>query len=149
MSPQKSKNIYFVLYLFFLMVVHSGKSEDLNYRKTEEDSIIRMYGYVYDTISGSPAKIPVKAQLVLESKPYGSEIGIISSNDSSGFYEYYINTNHTYDVEVNAKYHQFHYLELDARKFKYVDEVRVWSRAVSGRELPGRVMLHFSTRWLG
>jgi outer membrane protein OmpA-like peptidoglycan-associated protein len=69
------------------------------------DGIVKMHGYVLDTLGMGSNKLPVKAKLVFESIPYGSEIGIISSDDSSGYYEFYINTSKQYHVKIESDFH--------------------------------------------
>ncbi|NJN27881.1 MAG: OmpA family protein [Cyclobacteriaceae bacterium] len=71
------------------------------------DTIVKMHGHITDTLSQSPASIGVKAKIVLESLPHGSEIGIITSNDSSGYYEYYINLKYSYRIEINSEGHRY------------------------------------------
>lgn len=66
------------------------------------DSLIMMYGYVLDTTSLSGEVKPVKAKLVFERMPYGNEIAIISSKDSTGYYEYYLTNNERYKLSVTA-----------------------------------------------
>jgi OOP family OmpA-OmpF porin len=73
----------------------------------EEDTTVRMDGHVYDTLLNNPDTLPVKAKIVLESIPYGNEIGIISSNES-GQYEYFINPAYTYNISVSSENHQKH-----------------------------------------
>jgi len=36
------------------------------------DSIVKMYGYIYDTISDNPDTVGVQAKIIYESLPYGS-----------------------------------------------------------------------------
>lgn len=69
------------------------------------DSIVKLHGYVYDTISESPDTLLLKAKIVLESIPHGSEIGIISSSDS-GYYEYYVNLANNYRIAVYTEKHK-------------------------------------------
>jgi outer membrane protein OmpA-like peptidoglycan-associated protein len=71
------------------------------------DSIVKMSGYVYDTIRTHPDTILVKAKITLESIPHGNEIGIITSNDN-GFYEYYVNMSHQYRINVISENHRRH-----------------------------------------
>jgi len=80
------------------------------------DTVIKMHGYVYDTVSENPEKLALKAKIVLESLPHGSEIGIITSNDSSGYYEYYVNLKHSYRIDIRSENHRYFYENLDPRK---------------------------------
>jgi len=81
-----------------------------------EDTIVKMHGYIYDSISDNPELNVLKANIVLESLPHGSEIGIISSNDSSGYYEYYINLKNKYRIDITSDNHRRYFENLDPRK---------------------------------
>jgi len=65
------------------------------------DTIVRMQGFVYDTITTPSEKIGIGARILLESLPHGNEVGIISSSDS-GYYEYYINISQTYNITIQT-----------------------------------------------
>ena len=80
------------------------------------DTVVRMHGYIYDTISEHPEKIPVKVKLIFESLPHASEIGIISSNDSTGYYEYYVNLSNKYRIGIMGENHKYFFENLDPRK---------------------------------
>jgi outer membrane protein OmpA-like peptidoglycan-associated protein len=80
--------------------------ECFNKAEILEDSIVKMHGFIYDTISEGPKKIAVHAKLIIESLPYGSQIGIISSHDTSGYYEYQVNLNHRYSVDIRSEIYQ-------------------------------------------
>ncbi len=69
------------------------------------DSLIKFHGRVLDSVSDAPNKLPVKAKIILERLPYGSEIGILSSNDTSGYYEYYLSLNHDYKIDIKSEGH--------------------------------------------
>jgi len=101
------------LFLFYGISVHGVKLDTI---LAIEDSIIKMHGYIYDTISENPEKLAVKAKIILESLPHGSEIGIITSNDTSGYYEYYINMDHTYRIDIRSDRHRWYYENLDPKK---------------------------------
>ena len=109
MSLQKSTTLRFLLavMLFANLSLAIGKEGNDNGMITAEDKIIKMHGYVLDTISESPNTLPVEAKIVLQSIPHGSEIGIISSDDSSGYFEYYINLKNTYQIDVQSEQHRF------------------------------------------
>ncbi len=89
-----------------------------------QDSIIRMHGYIYDTISQKPDTIPLKANLLLESLPFGSEIGIISSDDTSGHYEYFVSLKHQYKVNIKSDEHQSYFESLNPVKLNVNGEIR-------------------------
>jgi outer membrane protein OmpA-like peptidoglycan-associated protein len=88
--------------LFIFSASLGSGSRDGN---SKPDTIVKMHGYVYDTFGVGATKVPVKAKLIFESIPYGSEIGIITSNDTSGYYEFYVNTSKQYNVNVNSGSH--------------------------------------------
>ncbi|MCK5367218.1 MAG: OmpA family protein [Cyclobacteriaceae bacterium] len=89
-----------------------------------EDTIVKMHGYIYDTISENPDKIGVPANIILESLPYGSEIGIINSKDSSGYYEYYINMANTYKIDIRSDKHSWYSENLDPHMVVQNGEIR-------------------------
>ncbi len=70
------------------------------------DSLIKFHGYILDSVSDNPNKLPVGAKLVLERLPYGSEIGIISSNSETGYYEYFLSFEHEYRLDIKSQGHQ-------------------------------------------
>lgn len=84
--------------------------------RNAEDNIVKMHGYIYDTISDHPNRVGVLAKIILESMPHGSEIGIISSNDTSGYYEYFINLKYTYRIDVRSENHRWHFEMLESKK---------------------------------
>ena len=71
----------------------------------EQDRTVKMHGYILDTISEKDVKLSVQAKLVFESLPHGSEVGIITSNDTSGYYEYYIDLKNSYRIDVRSDNH--------------------------------------------
>lgn len=105
----------FVIGFFSLYSFHIY-GEGMRVVSFSEDNIVKMHGYIYDTISDHPNKLPIQAKIILESLPHGSEIGIISSNDSSGYYEYYINLGHTYRIDVRSDNHRWYFENLDPTK---------------------------------
>jgi outer membrane protein OmpA-like peptidoglycan-associated protein len=104
--------IFSVLFHFGAFAFEEGKNE------ISQDSIIKMHGYVYDTIGPGADKSPVGAKLVFESIPYGSEIGIISSSDSTGYYEFYVNYEKSYNVKINSGAHRGHFEKLEISSLK-------------------------------
>lgn len=83
-----------------------------------------MYGYIYDSISEHPNKVGIKARIVLESLPHGNEIGIISSRDSSGYYEYYLNLRYNYKIDIRSDNHQYFFETIDAEKLYKNTDIR-------------------------
>lgn len=88
---------------FFCIISISNYANGFRKISNLEDSIVLMHGHVYDTISERPKIIGVHAKIILESLPHGSEVGIISSKDSTGYYEYYINLSNTYRVDIKSE----------------------------------------------
>lgn len=81
-------------------------AEEFGEVQLSKDSIVKIHGYIYDTISENRSNIGVGAKIIFQSLPYKSEIGIISSNDSTGYYEYNINLAHDYSIEIKSEQHQ-------------------------------------------
>lgn len=105
--------LFFKLFLICVFLISSFQIYALSYafEISDEDIIVKMHGYIYDTINDHPNKIPVKAKIIFESQPHASEIGIITSNDSSGYYEYYINLKHKYRIDIRSEHHRW-YVEM-------------------------------------
>ncbi len=110
--------------LIFFIVLFSFNGNVYSKIIAEQDSIIKMYGYIYDTISQSPAKIPLYAKLIIASLPHGSEVGIITTNDSTGYYEYYININKNYRVNIRSDKHKLYYHNIDPAQLAVNREVK-------------------------
>ena len=70
------------------------------------DSLIKFNGHILDSTSQSPKKIPVGAKIILERLPYGSEIGLVSSKDSTGYFEYMLSFEHDYRIDIKSKDHR-------------------------------------------
>ncbi len=87
------------------------------------DSIIKIHGYVYDTL-GDTDVTPIKAKLVYESNPYGSEIGIISTNDTSGYYEFYLNLDKIYNLSIKSNTHSDYKTKLQPYQLIKNGEIR-------------------------
>ncbi|MGF1637527.1 MAG: OmpA family protein [Cyclobacteriaceae bacterium] len=83
------------------------------------DSLVLIRGHVYDSVSHSPEIRPVKAKLIFERMPYGNEIGIISSKDSAGYYEYYLSYNHEYTLNVSAEGHQKNFNQIRPKDIQH------------------------------
>lgn len=69
------------------------------------DTIVKMHGYIYDTLTSPTERIGVHAKMLLESLPHGNEVGIITSSDS-GYYEYFINISLTYNITLQTDRHR-------------------------------------------
>lgn len=76
--------------------------------KSRQEQVVKLHGYVYDTISEKQARLPVKAKMIFESLPHGSEVGIISSHDTSGYYEYYVDLKNSYKIDVRSENHAWY-----------------------------------------
>jgi outer membrane protein OmpA-like peptidoglycan-associated protein len=107
----------------FCLIHFSTYGEGFRVITNVEDSIVKMHGYVLDTVSDNPNKVAVHAKIILESIPYGNEIGIISSNDSSGYYEYYMNLKHTYKIDVRSENHRYYFESIDPKRAVKVGEI--------------------------
>jgi outer membrane protein OmpA-like peptidoglycan-associated protein len=92
----------FIPLLFVPFTGYSFENAAIVYSRA--DSIIKIHGYVYDTV-GEKERNPVKAKLIYESNPYGSEIGIISTNDTTGYYEFYLDLGKTYSIHIQSDTH--------------------------------------------
>ena len=120
-----SKDAFFKLLLLSLFSFSSIQVHAVifSFGNEAEDKVVKMHGYIYDTISENPNKLPVQAKIVLESQPYASEIGIITSNDSSGYYEYYINMSKNYIIIVKSEHHSSYTDLLDPTKVTANEEI--------------------------
>jgi len=107
------KIILFFLFFFSVLLHFQSMALPEDDEAVPQDSILKMHGYVYDTIGPGADRLPVGARLVFESIPYGSEIGIISSDDSSGYYEFYVNYRKSYNVNIRADNHLVHREKLN------------------------------------
>jgi len=93
---------FLALALFFLFSIQvSGSDGEI----VAGDTIVKMQGFIYDTLSSPKEKIGVSAKILLESLPHGNEVGIITSSDS-GYYEYYINISLTYNITLQTDRHR-------------------------------------------
>ncbi len=113
----ESNNYLYILFTFSIFCLSGQSLQGAGLNAASEEEIVRMHGHVYDTISEAPAVLNVKANIVLESMPHGSEIGIITSNDSSGYYEYYVNLAHNYKITIRSELYSVYYEDIDLKKF--------------------------------
>ncbi len=88
-----------------------------------EDKIVKFHGHIYDSISSNPDIAAVGAKLIIKSLPHGSEIGIISSIDSSGYFEYYVNVAYNYEIEIQSSNHRWQFESLKPAEILKNDEV--------------------------
>jgi outer membrane protein OmpA-like peptidoglycan-associated protein len=101
------------LALFFLFSIQaSGNDGEI----VAGDTIVKMQGFVYDTLTSPTEKIGINAKILLESLPHGNEVGIITSSDS-GYYEYYINISSTYHITIQTDRHRKYTEVFDPRSF--------------------------------
>lgn len=89
----------------FLFISFSLFGKGFRITIAEQDSIVKMSGYVYDTIINRPDSLVLKAKIILESIPHGNEVGIITS-DELGYYEYYTNMAYTYSINIDSENHK-------------------------------------------
>ncbi len=92
--------------VLILLIYHStlltGKSQfELN--ETFQDSIIRVSGHVYDSATQEALS---DAVISYEELPYGNTIGIITSDDLTGYYEFYTKGDDGYRIEVKADHYE-------------------------------------------
>lgn len=113
--PVFSLRLFFIAGLF-LFSSFSVQAKSFYKIAVIGDSIVKMHGHIYDTISDNPTKLGLKAKIILESQPHGSEIGIITSNDTSGYYEYYINLSHTYRIAIRSEGHRWFFENLEPKR---------------------------------
>ncbi len=112
-----------LLFCYFLTVVSGpifGKGFLLIH--SEQDTIVKMSGHVYDTLFDPQERLVLKARIILQSIPHGNEIGIITSNDQ-GYYEFYANMSTTYNVSVESENHRKHTLVFDPNKVISGDQI--------------------------
>ena len=121
------KNIFINFFClgFYLLFLFDACGKGFSNIMTFEDSIVKIHGYVLDTISENPDSLSIKAKIIFESLPHGSEIGIITTNDSSGYYEYYLNLNNSYRIVIQSENHTRYFENLNPRiTFKGDDIIR-------------------------
>lgn len=87
----------------------------------EADTLIRFHGYILDSVSAAPGDIPVEARIILERLPYGSEIGILSSNDSTGYFKYFLSPDHDYRIVI--KHQGYHQIEETLKSKSWASKV--------------------------
>lgn len=121
-SPKISCKKIVVFGIFFLFY-QGAYREGFGQTILPEDSIVKMHGHVFDTLLDNPQRIPLGAKIILESLPHGSEIGIITTNDSSGYYEYFINLRNNYRISVKSENHQGYFENLDPIKALYGNDI--------------------------
>jgi OmpA-OmpF porin, OOP family len=111
--------LYFTVALICMMCLFDSEVRGGGFRvhTFAGDTIVKMKGYVYDSISEKPDTVGIKAKIILESQPHGSEVGIITSNDSSGYFEYYVNLGHQYRIEIQSDGHRIYIENFNPRYF--------------------------------
>jgi len=108
-----------ILYLISFSVL----GESFKVVSIVEDRVVKFHGHIYDSISNSPELTFVSAKIVIKSLPHGSEIGIISSNDSSGYFEYYVNIDNDYEIEIQSNNHRWYFEKMNPAKLLKNDEI--------------------------
>jgi len=88
-------------FIFLFSIQASGSVGEI----VAGDTIVKMQGFIYDTITSPTERFGVNAKILLESLPHGNEVGIITSSDS-GYYEYYINISLTYNITLQTDRHR-------------------------------------------
>lgn len=64
------------------------------------DSVVKVSGFVYDSISGDPLS---NAVITYEQLPYGSLIGIVKPASGTGYFEFYTRGQSGYRITVRAE----------------------------------------------
>ncbi len=98
---------YFSVLALFVLVSNPGNVQAFKGEVVAADTIVKMHGFIIDTITTPSEKQALNARMLLESLPHGNEVGIISSNDS-GYYEYYINIALSYNINIQSEGHRKH-----------------------------------------
>ncbi len=97
--------IYMRLFALAFIFLISTQAHGSEWEIVAGDTIVKMQGFVYDTLTSPEERIGVNAKILLESLPHGNEVGIITSSDS-GYYEYYINISLTYNITLQTDRHR-------------------------------------------
>lgn len=108
--------IYMRLLALALFFLFSIQAFGIDGEIVAGDTIVKMQGFIYDTISSPSEDNGVAARILLESLPHGNEVGIISSSDS-GYYEYYINISQTYNITIQTDRHRKYTEVFNPRKY--------------------------------
>jgi len=110
MSIQKSVFLVSIALGIIVSASHFLAAEDENQITANDgqEQVVKLHGFVYDTLSEKNTKLPVTAKMIFESLPHGSEVGIISSHDTSGYYEYYVDLKNNYRVDIRSANHAWY-----------------------------------------
>jgi len=92
--------IFLVLHISAIDLTFAGTNSFINQWTIKNDSIIKVTGYIYDSVT---TKGIIGSILTYEALPYGNFIGITQSSDSSGYYEFLTLGNDAYRIEVKAE----------------------------------------------
>ncbi|MGK7395156.1 MAG: OmpA family protein [Candidatus Cyclobacteriaceae bacterium M3_2C_046] len=65
----------------------------------DQDSLVKLEGKVFD----AETKLPINATIFYEKLPYGNDLGIIHSKDSTGYYQFLLFPREQYKIYVKAK----------------------------------------------
>lgn len=98
MFKKRGIDIFFLTALTLNLYCQEANSGNL----WQPDSSIIFKGYVLDTITNYPERLPIKAKMVIERLPYGSEIEITSTKDSTGQFLYEISGLNDYNLTITA-----------------------------------------------
>ena len=125
MSNPKSVLLLTIAVGFIVSASHvlAAEEEKQGSAKSSQEQVVKLHGYVYDTISEKHTRLPVKAKMIFESLPHGSEVGIISSHDTSGYYEYYVGIKNSYKIDIRSENHAW-YSENFTPEERVEDEIR-------------------------
>ncbi len=120
--PKYSLVNLFTIGILYL-ISFSVRGEGFKVVSIVEDRVVKFHGHIYDSISNNPELSFVSAKIVIKSLPHGSEIGIISSNDSSGYFEYYVNIANDYEIEIQSNNHRWYFEKMSPAKLLKNDEI--------------------------
>ena len=88
------RSIFLICFLCFIFEVW-GFGETV----IPADSIVKVSGYVYDSLSGEPVD---SAVITYEELPFGNSIGIIESRKGTGYFEFYTMGAEGYHLVIKA-----------------------------------------------
>lgn len=95
--------IFLILIVSTVNLTFSGVEGYIDQGIYENDSIIKVTGYIYDSAT---SKGIIGSSLTYEELPYGNFIGITRCSDSSGYFEFFTFGNEAYRIEVKAENYQ-------------------------------------------
>ena len=92
-------NFYSKLIFFFTVSTIFSQFNKADAFGLKADSLIKIYGNVYDV----QTKQPIKAIITYQNMPFESYVGIAPSNLETGFYNLHMLENNQYNIEVSSE----------------------------------------------